>query len=217
MRPKTEFPKPSLTADAAVFRIERGRLEVLLVRRANEPFKGAWAFPGGFVEKDEPIARAASRELFEETGLKGVQLSQFHSFGDPGRDPRGWTVTVAHIGAVRPGRDKTKAGDDAQSAKWFDAANPPRLAFDHADILNAALNRLKGAVLVGGFGLRFLPADYTAADLAGVFSAVLGRRVDPSAMGSVAGGGPPSRPGNRKRRRSGLRKTGRKRAAPEPG
>lgn len=174
IKPAPSREKPSLTADAVLFRIARGRLEVLLVRRRHAPFKGAWAFPGGFVDKDEPISRAASRELFEETGMRGVELAQLRSFGDPGRDPRGWVVTVAHVGAVRGSGAKPRAGDDAAAARWFGAARPPRLAFDHALILGAALEWLRGAVMFAGYGRKFLEPGWVESDLAAVFSAVLG-------------------------------------------
>ncbi len=93
------------------------------------------ALPGGFVEHDEDIDSAASRELEEETGVKGLSLEQFHTFGQPDRDPRGRVVTVAYYTLVPPGRLAPKAADDAARAQWFDADKLPRLAFDHAAIV----------------------------------------------------------------------------------
>jgi 8-oxo-dGTP diphosphatase len=116
---------------------------VLLIKRARDPFKGRWAFPGGFVDEDEALEDAAARELREETGLENVRLEQVGAFGDPGRDPRGHTVSVA-FAAVLESRDEVKADDDAEAAAWHSAARPPRLAFDHKKILGVALERMFG-------------------------------------------------------------------------
>jgi 8-oxo-dGTP diphosphatase len=132
------FARPAVSVDIVVFR-ESEQLEILLVKRKNDPYKGRWSFPGGFVEEDEKLLDAAKRELKEETGLTRIRLEQFHAFGDPGRDPRGHTISIAHFGTAR--RDALlRAGDDAADAGWFPADRPPRLAFDHAKVLRAALN-----------------------------------------------------------------------------
>jgi 8-oxo-dGTP diphosphatase len=138
-----DYPRPSLTVDIVLFRIVSDHIEVLLIQRARDPFKGRWALPGGFVDKDEGLEAAARRELKEETSLSGVRLLQVAAFGDPGRDPRGHTVSVAFAGLVDPGT-KPKAGDDAADARWQRAINPPSLAFDHDKILRAALQRVFG-------------------------------------------------------------------------
>jgi 8-oxo-dGTP diphosphatase len=106
---------------------------ILLIQRGNDPFTGCWALPGGYVEPGEAIIDAAIRELKEETGLTGVGLHQVGTYGDPGRDPRGWTATVAHVGFVD--EPVAKAGDDAASAKWFPLNQLPTLAFDHETIV----------------------------------------------------------------------------------
>jgi 8-oxo-dGTP diphosphatase len=105
-----EYFRPALTCDVIVFTIRDGRLQVLLVRRGRPPFRGRWAIPGGFVEKDEPLERAARRELEEETALRDVYLEQLYTFGDPGRDPRGHTVTVAYLALVNPARFGEEGG-----------------------------------------------------------------------------------------------------------
>ena len=136
---------PSLTVDVVLLMRAGEQWRVLLIRRKNPPFQGYWAFPGGFVEPDEPLERAARRELQEEAGVEPGHLEQLHTFGDPGRDPRGWTVSVAYLGilsteeslSVRP-----RAGSDAADVGWFDVAAPPPLAFDHAEILAHARERV---------------------------------------------------------------------------
>jgi 8-oxo-dGTP diphosphatase len=116
-----EYPKPSLTADVVTFSLdEKGRLSVLLIKRGKDPFAGHWAIPGGFCEPTETVAESAARELVEETGIAGLPLEELRVFSRPGRDPRGWVVSVAHI-AVLPvaRRSEAKGSDDATDAKFF--------------------------------------------------------------------------------------------------
>ncbi|HVR44015.1 MAG TPA: NUDIX hydrolase [Thermoanaerobaculia bacterium] len=137
-----DHPRPALTVDVALVRRGGSGWEVLLIRRAREPFAGRWALPGGFVDENEPLDRAAARELKEECDVDGVELEQLRAFGDPGRDPRGHTVSIAWIGfapdAVRP-----RAGDDASGLAWFSIDRLPELAFDHDEILRVAAARVR--------------------------------------------------------------------------
>ena len=138
------WPRPMVAVDAAVFCFFAGKAKLLLVERRNEPFKGKWCLPGGFVNIDEELEEAVVRELFEETGLTGVRLEQVHTFGRCGRDPRGRVITVTYMGIV--GEDKTtvEAGDDAAKARWFDIEKLPKaLAFDHNDVTKYVISRLK--------------------------------------------------------------------------
>jgi len=136
-----DWPRPMVTVDAVVFNTSGARAKVLLIKRGNEPFKGQWAFPGGFVDMAEELETAAARELAEETGLSGVDLSQFHTFGKPGRDPRGRNITVAFIGTTK--KTEIKSGDDAADAQWFDIdALPSEMAFDHSEVAKAAISQL---------------------------------------------------------------------------
>ena len=124
------FPRPAVTVDIIIFRMSGNETEVLFIKRGNDPFKGKWALPGGFVDQDEPLEAAAARELHEETGLSGVLLTQMHTFGDPGRDPRGHTVSVVYVGYLPLGASAA-AGDDATETGWFKVNNLPEMAFDH--------------------------------------------------------------------------------------
>lgn len=121
---------------------EPNEVEVLLIKRAHQPFKNEWAFPGGFVDENESLEDAAARELAEETGVSGIQLEQAGAFGDPGRDPRGHTVSVIFAGVLED-RRAANAADDASEAAWHSAVHPPKMAFDHNKILAATIERLR--------------------------------------------------------------------------
>jgi len=141
-----EYPRPNLTVDCVIFGkdTERSALKVLLIQRKHAPFAGKWAFPGGFVDEGEDLIDAATRELQEETSLQNIDVTQFHTFGKPGRDPRGWTVSVAYYALVNIADCQPKAADDAREVGWFSLAEDlPALAFDHATILQTALAALK--------------------------------------------------------------------------
>ena len=129
------YARPSVTVDIALVTTEE-RPRVLLIRRKHEPFAGAWALPGGFVDEGERLVDAARRELLEETALSVGELEQLHTYGDPGRDPRGWTISVVYWGQVMPGSIQPCAGDDAAAVEWFPLDQLPRLAFDHDQILD---------------------------------------------------------------------------------
>lgn len=128
-----EYPRPMLTADCVVL---RNGGEVLLVRRGNEPFRGCWALPGGFMEMDETIEHCAVRELQEETSLQATEgdLRLVGVYSQPGRDPRGRTVTAAYLLHAEPDAQAV-AGDDAAALCWWPLAALPPLAFDHAQII----------------------------------------------------------------------------------
>jgi 8-oxo-dGTP diphosphatase len=128
-----------LTVDVAV--LTGGSVpHLLLVRRALPPFAGEWALPGGFVDEDERVAHAAAREMAEETGLKLPSLSLLGVYDTPGRDPRGWTVSITYFATV-PTQAPVTGGDDAREARWFAAEALPKLAFDHATIIGDGLAR----------------------------------------------------------------------------
>ena len=136
-----DYPRPALTVDVVLLtRDDPPR--ALLIRRKKAPFAGSWAFPGGFVDDGETLVEAARRELIEETTLTAPELEQLYTAGDPGRDPRGWTVSVVFLGRVDRQKAKPKAADDASAAKWFPLDDLPELAFDHAMILERAKARL---------------------------------------------------------------------------
>ncbi len=130
------FPRPAVTVDCIIFRIYPDEItEVLLIKRANEPFKNKWALPGGFINIDEEIEHAAKRELFEETGIIHHTLEQLFTIGTVGRDPRHRTISIIYGGLFNSATMKINAGDDAKEAAWFRIDNLPPLAFDHNNII----------------------------------------------------------------------------------
>ena len=173
-----QYPRAALTVDCVVFGFDEGELKVLLIQRALEPFKGRWALPGGFVRVEETLDEAARRELEEEAGLKNVFLEQLFTFGEVRRDPRERVVSVAHYALVKLSDHRAKAATDAANAEWFPVSKVPRLAFDHTDILAAALARLKGKVRYQPIGFELLPLKFTLSDLQHLYEAVLGADLD---------------------------------------
>lgn len=140
-----DWPRPMVTADAAVFAFFDGKTRLLLIRRKHDTDEGRWALPGGFVEIDEDLPDAVARELGEETGLRNIPLEQLRTFGRPGRDPRGRTITVAYFGIAEKDWDQVQAADDAADVQWFDIDDLPPMAFDHDEIVRCAIARLKQA------------------------------------------------------------------------
>lgn len=140
-----KYPRPAVTADCVVFGINpEGERLLLLVQRGNEPFKGMWALPGGFLNMDETLEQCARRELKEETGIEAIaRFEELKSFSSIDRDPRGRTITVAFL--VEVPLAEAKGGDDAADARWFGLDEVPQLAFDHAEVLQVALRRLESA------------------------------------------------------------------------
>lgn len=140
-RPYTyDYPRPAVTADCVVFSNDSDGLSVLLIERANEPFKGCWAFPGGFMDMEENAEDCARRELKEETGLQLEHMEQIGVFTDVDRDPRDRTVSIAYSALVE--KRPVIGADDAAQARWFPISEIPALAFDHEKILRAALDVL---------------------------------------------------------------------------
>ena len=128
------YPRAALTVDAIVFVKHGGSASVLLIERGRDPFKNKWALPGGFIEMDETLETACKRELFEETGLKLEQMTQFKTYDAINRDPRHRTISVVYFADVKQ-IQKVKGGDDASSAEWFSVSELPELAFDHKQII----------------------------------------------------------------------------------
>jgi len=174
-----KYPRPALTADCVVFATaEDEGLQLLLIRRGGEPFRGQWALPGGFVNMDEDLHAAALRELEEETGFHPARLEQIGAYGRPDRDPRGRVITIAFLALVRRPDDPVRGGTDAEEAAWFPADQLPPLAFDHALLIEDARAMLRQRIRREPIGLDLLPQAFTLSQLQSVYEAALGAPLD---------------------------------------
>ena len=158
-----EYPRPAVATDCVVFGFDGRELQILLIERGNEPYKGYWAFPGGFMNMDESAEQCALRELQEETGLTINMLKQLGAFTDVHRDPRGRVVSIAFYALVRP--TEVKGGDDASEARWFAIDEVPRLAFDHDYILRKAMQQLRKDIHFEPIGFELLNKSFTMSEL----------------------------------------------------
>ena len=141
-----KYPHPAVTADCVIFGFDGINIKVLLIQRGNDPYKGKWAFPGGFMNMDETAEQCARRELEEETGLSDVTVEQFCTFSDVNRDPRERVITVAHYALVK--LSEVKCGDDAEKAQWFSLNEIPSLAFDHELMFKKAIETIKERIML---------------------------------------------------------------------
>jgi 8-oxo-dGTP diphosphatase len=136
------YPRPAVTSDIAVLRLEE-HPEILLIQRLDPPFKDMWALPGGFMEIEESLEEAARRELLEEAGIEAGELIRFDTYDKPGRDPRGRTITQVFVMIWKKEMGLPEAGSDAASLRWFPLNELPELAFDHANIVADVLSMIR--------------------------------------------------------------------------
>ncbi len=186
-----DYPRPSVAVDLVIFTIIDAQLRVLLVKRQEHPFKGEWALPGGFVrvgesakDQGEDLDTAARRELKEETGLdpERVHIEQLYTFGGAGRDPRMRVISVAYFALVRPDLAPfVKAGGDASHADWLpvDQLKKLSLAFDHLEVIEVGLSRVRGKLEYSGIAFDLVPMTFTIPELRHVYSIVLDKEMDP--------------------------------------
>jgi len=186
--PRLDFPLPFTTVDVVIFTVTESALQVLLVQRPKtdkEPFPGRWALPGGFVnvDVDDDLEACARRKLQEKTGVQSPYLEQLGSWGGVARDPRGWSATHVYF-ALMPSAELVLAkGANAADVAWFDVDEmlaEPKLAFDHAGILRAGVERLRGKVEYTSLPAFLLPEPFTLPQLQHIYEVVLGRAVDKS-------------------------------------
>lgn len=137
-----EYPRPAITSDVAVLRLEKVP-EILLVQRRDQPFRSMWALPGGFLEMEETLEETARRELLEETGIRAGELIRFETYDKPGRDPRGRTITQVFVMIWNEEMGLPEAGSDAAALQWFSLDKLPALAFDHLEIITDVIQTIR--------------------------------------------------------------------------
>lgn len=172
------YERPAVTVDLVIFTLLDKVLHVLLVKRAFWPFAGMWALPGGFVHIEESLEQAARRELREESGVEQVYLEQLYTFGEPKRDPRTRVITVAYMALVPPDRSRLRPGSDALEAGWLPAYEPPPLAFDHREILDYAVTRLRYKLEYTALAFELLPTEFTLTELQEAYEHILNQALD---------------------------------------
>lgn len=170
--------KIQLAVDAIVFGYQQAQLFVALVKRKYPPFAGQWALPGGFVLDHEDLESAVKRELREETGIQINYLEQLYTFGAVNRDPRKRVVSIAYFGLVRPTDFEIRADTDAADVAWFDVKDLPELAFDHHQILQKALDRLRAKLTYQPIGLNLLDKKFPFGHLERLYTTLLDKDID---------------------------------------
>ena len=178
-QPKTycyEYPRAAITTDCVIFGYDGQNLKALLIQRGNDPYKGHWAFPGGFLNMNETLEEGARRELMEETSFCPDVLEQFHAFSKVDRDPRERVITVAFYALVKPG--EVKSGDDASDAQWFNTHEMPPLAFDHDEIFTLALKHLRERIYFEPIGFNLLGETFTLPQLQRIYETILDTTFD---------------------------------------
>ena len=174
------YPHPAVTTDVVVFTIRDNRLSLLLVRRADPPFANRWALPGGFLDIGEDLDACAARELAEETGIDGVYLEQLFTFGATQRDPRERVISVAYYALIPEHTlpSPPRAADDACDINWFEFELLPQLAFDHAEIIEKAHQRLVAKLDYSSIAFQFMNHTFTLSELQCVYETLLNQPLD---------------------------------------
>ena len=166
-----------VAVDAVVFTAMHDELKILLIQRNEPPFKGKWALPGGFVEKNEELENAAQRELYEETNVRNIFMQKIGAYGAVGRDPRGRVLSVAYLALISAGQ-KLKTSRETKGVEWHSLNSLPGLGFDHKNIVRDALNQLRFEIQTTNIAFQILPKKFTLSEMQHLYQLVLGKKLD---------------------------------------
>lgn len=173
-----KYPHPAVTTDCVIFGFDGSSIHILLIERGIEPYRGEWALPGGFLNMDETVEEGAKRELHEETNIQDVYLEQFHIFSTVDRDPRERVLTVAFFALVSKNDYEVIAGDDAARAKWHDWNNLPTLAFDHAEIIRMAREKVQEKLRISPIAFKLLNKEFKMDELQRIYELIHEKKYD---------------------------------------
>jgi 8-oxo-dGTP diphosphatase len=173
-----QYPHPAVTVDCIIFGFDGQTLKVMLIQRKSEPFSKMWALPGAFVNEDESLENCAERVLMKECNISGVYLEQLFTFGMPSRDPRERVISVAYMGLVKTADFELIAGNDELQIEWRDIKEVQDLAFDHSQILETAIQRIRGKIRYQPIGFELMNAKFTLPQLQQLYEAILGQSLD---------------------------------------
>lgn len=173
-----KYPHPAVTTDSVIFGFDGTSINILLIERGIAPYKGAWALPGGFLNMDETVEECARRELKEETNIKDVYLEQFHTFSAVDRDPRERVITIAFFALVSKDKFEVIAGDDANKAQWYEWNHLPPLAFDHADVIRMAREKLQEKLRISPIAFKLLDKMFKMDELQRIYELIHERKYD---------------------------------------
>lgn len=174
---QVKYDSPSVTVDVVIFTIEKNDLKILLIKRANNPYRNAWALPGGFIHKNETSLEAAKRILKDKAGIKNVYVEQLYTFDSPARDPRGHIISVTYFALV-PRDNIVFDSKTAQNPDFFSVRTAPPLAFDHKNIVVYAAKRLAAKLQYTNIAFSLLPAQFTFGELQKTYEAILNAKLD---------------------------------------
>jgi 8-oxo-dGTP diphosphatase len=173
-----QYPHPAVTVDCIIFGFDGQHLKVMLIQRKSDPFSRMWALPGAFVNEDESLENCAERVLMKECNISGVYLEQLFTFGTPSRDPRERVISVAYMGLVKTADFELIAGNDELQIEWRDIKEVQDLAFDHSQILETAIQRIRGKIRYQPIGFELMNAKFTLPQLQQLYEAILGQSLD---------------------------------------
>jgi ADP-ribose pyrophosphatase YjhB (NUDIX family) len=168
----------NISIDCVIFGFEQSVLEILLIKRAGNPYKGKWALPGGFIKKEELVEDAAKRILKVTTGVSDIYLEEVAVFDKIDRFPNWRVFTIGHFALISPEHYKLTAGQDTTEVKWFKVNKLPELFFDHKHIIDVALNKLRSRVRYKPIGFELLPDKFTLPQLQTLYEVILGKKLD---------------------------------------
>lgn len=173
-----KYPHPAVTTDCVIFGFDGSSINILLIERGIDPFKGTWALPGGFLDLNETVEEGAKRELHEETNIKDVYLEQFHVFSAVDRDPRERVLTVAFFALVSKNDFEVIAGDDASKAQWYEWNHLPPLAFDHDKIIRMAREKLQEKLRISPIAFKLLDNEFKMDELQRIYELIHEKKYD---------------------------------------